>query len=274
MSLLYIAADTLQKTFILEKMGQLQGNIIDNFTSWLGRVSCDPALRKEIELPQGVQRAYSPEDLCEKVFPAASMAGIDPHSDFFASRAILAVRNADLSSFNTKLLERLPGEQRTYFSAEETDTGLDANGYELHPREFLQGIDLPDLPPSTLQLKVGAPVILLKDLTPSEGLYKGARLVVDRLGQHIISVRILTGKFKGNDYPLPRLPLHSQPGELPFKLTRRQFPFRLCFAMDINKSQGQSLETVGLDLNSAFSHGQLLSRVTDVRRLIVHMPEG
>jgi len=104
MSLLYIAADTLQKTFILEKMGQLQGNIIDNFTSWLGRVSCDPALRKEIELPQGVQRAYSPEDLCEKVFPAASMAGIDPHSDFFASRAILAVRNADLSSFNTSCL--------------------------------------------------------------------------------------------------------------------------------------------------------------------------
>jgi ATP-dependent exoDNAse (exonuclease V) alpha subunit len=43
--------------------------------------------------------------------------------------------------------------------------------------------------------------------------------------------------------------------------------------MAINKSQGQSLQIVGVDLRTAvFSHGQLyvaLSRVTDVRRLTV-----
>jgi ATP-dependent DNA helicase PIF1 len=67
--------------------------------------------------------------------------------------------------------------------------------------------------------------------------------------------------------------LFSAEGELAFILTHQQFPVRLYFAMTINKSQGQSLQTVGVDLQTAvFSHGQLyvaLSRVTDVCRLTI-----
>jgi len=48
--------------------------------------------------------------------------------------------------------------------------------------------------------------------------------------------------------------------------------------MTVNKSQGQSLETVGVDLrSSAFSPGQLyvaLSGVADVRRLTVLLAEN
>ena len=47
--------------------------------------------------------------------------------------------------------------------------------------------------------------------------------------------------------------------------------------MTINKAQGQTLRTVGVDLRSpVFSHGQLyvaLSRVIDVRQLRVLLPD-
>ena len=62
---------------------------------------------------------------------------------------------------------------------------------------------------------------------------------------------------------------------IPF--SRRQFPVRLAFAMTINKSQGQSVQNVGLDLRtSVFSHGQLyvaLSQCTSASRIKVLFPE-
>jgi len=58
---------------------------------------------------------------------------------------------------------------------------------------------------------------------------------------------------------------------LPFKFQRRQFPISLCFAMTINKSQGQTLSRVGLYLpQPVFTHGQLyvvISRVKTKRGL-------
>ena len=72
--------------------------------------------------------------------------------------------------------------------------------------------------------------------------------------------------------------LESTNGDLPFKLTRKQFPIKLAFAMSVNKSQGQSLDTVGLDFRTPpFTHGQTyvaLSRTTNVAGLSVLLLRG
>ena len=63
---------------------------------------------------------------------------------------------------------------------------------------------------------------------------------------------------------------------MPYILRRKQFPVRPCFAMTINKSQGQTFTHVGLDLRSKpFSHGQLyvaLTRTSLVKNLTVMLP--
>ena len=72
---------------------------------------------------------------------------------------------------------------------------------------------------------------------------------------------------------IPRIQLSTLENEYPFILTRKQFPVKLSFAMTINKSQGQSLENVGIDLrNPTFTHGQLyvaLSRSTNLKGIHV-----
>lgn len=77
------------------------------------------------------------------------------------------------------------------------------------------------------------------------------------MSHRVLHVRIITGPAAGNFAFIPRITLSSGT-QLPFTLYRRQFPVRVAFAMTINKSQGQSLGMVGIDLRyEVFSHGQL-----------------
>ncbi len=63
---------------------------------------------------------------------------------------------------------------------------------------------------------------------------------------------------------------------LPFQMHRHQFPVRPAFALTINKAQGQTLEHVGVYLETpVFSHGQLygaLSRAGNPNNVWVAAP--
>ena len=88
------------------------------------------------------------------------------------------------------------------------------------------------------------------------------------------------GNHRGEKVMLFKTPLQSKGNNkrihTPF--VRKQYPVRPAFAMTINKSQGQPIKFVGIDLQSrpAFSHSQLyisLSRVTKQANLHIIRPD-
>ncbi|RYR29429.1 hypothetical protein Ahy_B01g053803 isoform C [Arachis hypogaea] len=142
--------------------------------------------------------------------------------------------------------------------------------------EFLNDIKYSELPNHKLTLKPGVAVMLLQNIDQTSDLCNGTRLIVNELGSNVIGVTVVTGRNIGDKVYIPRMNLIPSNSGLPFKFQRRQFPLTVCFAMTINKSQGQSLSHVGLYLSkSVFTHGQLyvaLSRVksrSDINVLIL-----
>lgn len=90
-----------------------------------------------------------------------------------------------------------------------------------------------------------------------------------------IKALIVNGPLKNTETLIPRIDFITE-DTMPFAYKRRQFPLRVCYAMTINKAQGQSLKRVGIDLRTpVFSHGQLyvaLSRATDSSNIFVLNP--
>ncbi|KAF1888747.1 hypothetical protein Lal_00036789 [Lupinus albus] len=112
--------------------------------------------------------------------------------------------------------------------------------------------------------------MLFRNLDQTEGLCNGTRMIVNRLAIHVIEAKVNDKETRarvdclspshaiGKIFYIPRMSLSPSHSPWPFKLTRRQFMLTVSYAMTINKSQGQSLASVGFYLpRPFFGHGQL-----------------
>ena len=201
------------------------------------------------ENPNSEQQAMA--EFVDEIFPDIATNIGDPM--WLEGRCILAATNKEVDMINELVVGRLPGTTDKMYSA---DT-LDNNGDLLRiTEEYLNTLHPNGFPEHVLRLKPGMPLMLLRNLDPSEGLCNGTKLVyVRNLGNKALECQIV-GSLKR--VLIPRITFIPKLGEYAFEWQRRQFPVRPAFATTINKSQGQTLKMAGVWLRTqVFTHGQL-----------------
>lgn len=112
----------------------------------------------------------------------------------YTSAAILTPLNEVTARINERAMKLMPGNSRVFNAV---DTPIDAQDGNLYPPEFLNTQTPSGMPPFALELKVGQPVMLLRNLKPQQGLCNGTRLICRQLLSFIIIAEIAVGEHTG-----------------------------------------------------------------------------
>jgi hypothetical protein len=123
--------------------------------------------------------------------------------------------------------------------------------------------------PSSLALKVGAQVMLIKNISAKRGLVNGARGVVERFTSAGLPVVRFAASGVSEAVPRERWAVRVGGAETAARL---QVPLKLAWAVTVHKSQGLTLDRVEVSLDRAFEPGMAyvaLSRARALRGLRV-----
>ena len=134
---------------------------------------------------------------------------------------ILSTQNDWVDMINMKMIGHFHRKEMVYHSF---DCAVD-DPHNYYPEEFLNTLTPNGLPPRVLKLKIGCPIILLRNIDPANELCNGTRLIIRGFQKNTIDTEIVLGQHVGKRVFLPRIPLCPWDDEMfPFQFKRKQFP--------------------------------------------------
>ncbi|XP_059291197.1 uncharacterized protein LOC132044706 [Lycium ferocissimum] len=148
----------------------------------------------------------SGEDRLE-IFPSLNENG--SCAKYMTERAILASKNEYVDRLNDMLIDKFPGESKTFLSFDSVED--DTNNY--HQEDYLNTLTPNGLPPHRLVLKKNAPIMLLRNLDPSNGLCNGTRMVCRGFDNNVILVEIMMGQCAFKHVFIPGIQLSRPENE-------------------------------------------------------------
>lgn len=169
-----------------------------------------------------------------------------------ATRLCSHVKEAD--EINEFQLNELKSETKVY-------TALDSDS----SMTYMLDQQLPV--PGKLILKIGAQVMLLKNINVNNGLVNGARGVVIDFKNDVPIIQLCSGAHY--EAKMEKWTIKTSSGAL---VHRKQIPLKLAWAFSIHKSQGLTLDCVEMCLSRVFDAGQsyvALSRAQSLQSLRV-----
>lgn len=200
-----------------------------------------------INMLQYIRVGKCPDKIFEKLM-ATQKQEIEQHG---IQATQLCTHKDDVEQINAKKMEELKGESKV-FTANDSDSDL--------IEKMNSNLPVQD----RLLLKVGAQVMLTKNLDLMKGLVNGSRGVVIRFQNDSLGLPLI--RFSNG------LEVAIKKEKFVYKTlmgaaTRHQLPLKCAWAISIHKSQGLTLDCCEISLSRVFEHGQAYVALSRAKNL-------